>query len=124
MPTYERDDGAPIVQFDADLEVSPFALLRRLKSGQSVLLVDARKGASGGRTLAGALPYPGDDWQPDDPDLDVVVFDDDGSEAAELAIRLRRRGHDRARVLFGGLDLYEFSLDPEVVGAETFLVRS
>jgi hypothetical protein len=37
---------------------------------------------------------------------------------------MQAAGWPRVRALFGGLDLYEFSLDPEVVGEETFLVRS
>ena len=41
-----------------------------------------------------------------------------------LAGRLQSRGYGRVKALFGGLDLYEFSLDPEVVGSETFLVRA
>ncbi len=123
MPTYTRDDGKPIVQFDADLELSPFALYRRLKSEHPPLLVDGRK-AGGNRTLEGALPYPGDDWTPACGDADVVVFDDDGSEAHAFVAGLRTRGCARARLLFGGLDLYEFSLDPDVVGGATFLVRS
>ncbi len=52
----------------------------------------------------------------------MVLFDDDGSAAVELAARLIEAGHSRVRALFGGLELYEFSLDPQVVGAETYLV--
>jgi TfoX/Sxy family transcriptional regulator of competence genes len=50
-----------------------------------------------------------------------VLFDEDGSVAAELAKALRERGAIRVRALFGGLELYAFALDPEVVGAETYL---
>lgn len=123
MPTYSRDDGKPIVQFDADLEVSPFALYRRLKGERPPLLIDGRKVAASGRTLAGAFPYPDENWTPEDSQADIVVFDEDGTEAVEVALRLRALGCARARILFGGLDLYEFSLDPEIVGTETFLVR-
>ncbi|MFQ5524825.1 MAG: hypothetical protein ACE5GX_01055 [Thermoanaerobaculia bacterium] len=123
MPTYTRDDGKPIVQFDGELELSPFALYRRLRSDTPLILVDGRRNSDGVRTLAGALPYPDEEWLPDDPSAEIVVFDDDGSEAFELVTSLRERGCSRVRLLFGGLDLYEFSLDPEIVGGETFLVR-
>lgn len=123
MPTYARDDGKPIVQFDVDLEISPFSLFRRMKGGHELILVDGRKGSASARSLEGALPYPADDWAPERPDAEVVVFDDDGGEAFELVQNLRERGCSRVKLLFGGLDLYEFSLDPEVVGGETFLVR-
>lgn len=123
MPTYTRDDGKPIVQFDADLELSPFALLRRLLSDRPPLLVDGRKAPTSPLTLAGALPYPGDDWSPDDRQQAVVIFDDQGGEALDMVLSLRKRGYAQVRLLFGGLDLYEFSLDPELIGKETFLVR-
>jgi len=42
------------------------------------------------------------------------------SGITELA-ELQARGCARVRALFGGLDLYRFALDPEIVGAETFL---
>lgn len=123
MPTYAREDGKPIVQFNADLELSPFALYRRLKSGRPPILLDGRKTGGSRRTLEGALPYPGGDWIPEDRDRDIVVFDDDGTDALEIVVSLRKRGCARTRLLFGGLDLYEFSLDPDVVGCETFLLR-
>jgi len=52
----------------------------------------------------------------------VVLFDDDGTTAVQLAAELIEAGHPRVRALFGGLELYEFSLDPQVVGAETYLI--
>ena len=124
MPTYTRDDGKPIVQFDANLEMTPFALLRRLRGDRPPLLVDGRSAPATERTLAGALPYPGSDWTPDDEQQAVVVFDDRGSEALGMVKNLRDLGYAQVRLLFGGLDLYEFSLDPEITGQETFLVRS
>ena len=42
MPTRYLDDATPIVQFDPQLEVSPFALFRRVKDGDPPLLVDVR----------------------------------------------------------------------------------
>jgi hypothetical protein len=121
MPFHLRDDGKPVVAFDPRLEISPFALFRRLDEGRELLLVDVRLPRTGAKTLKGAQRLAGDDWQPP-PDLDVVLFDDDGSAAVERAARLIEAGHQRVRALFGGLELYEFSLDPQVVGAETYLV--
>ena len=37
---------------------------------------------------------------------------------------MQSAGYPRVKALFGGLELYEFSLDPEVVGQETYLLRS
>ena len=122
MPTHFLTDDTPIVQFDPLAEVSPFALFRRLKDGPAPLLVDVRA-ESGSLTLAGAISWPGEGWEPPE-DRDAVLFDDDGSRAVPLARELQAQGHERVRALFGGLELYEFSLDPQVVGAETFLVRT
>lgn len=121
MPTRFLDDSTPVVQFDPQLEVSPFALFRRMKEGRPPLLVDVRP-EPGALTLAGAIPYPGPEWAPP-ADEDVVLFDDDGATAIEGARHMQAAGWPRVRALFGGLELYEFSLDPEVVGEETFLLR-
>ena len=121
MPFHLRGDGKPVVAFDPRLEISPFALFRRLDEGQELLLVDIRAPGAGGKTLKGAERLAGDAWQPP-AELDVVLFDNDGTAAVELAARLIEAGHERVRALFGGLELYEFSLDPQVVGAETYLV--
>lgn len=121
MPTRFLDDSTPVVQFDPQLEVSPFSLFRRMKDGQPPLLVDVRP-APGPLSLQGAIPYPGPEWSPPK-DEDVVLFDEDGSFAVDGARHMQAAGWPRVRALFGGLDLYEFSLDPEVVGEETFLVR-
>lgn len=121
MPTRFLDDSTPVIQFDPQLEVSPFVLFRRMKEGQAPVLIDVRT-QPGALTLAGAIPYPGPDWAPP-ADQDVVLFDDDGSIAIDGARHMQAAGWPRVKALFGGLELYEFSLDPEVVGAETFLVR-
>ncbi|HXO20509.1 MAG TPA: hypothetical protein VOA87_11370 [Thermoanaerobaculia bacterium] len=122
MPTrYLDDESTPIVQFDPQLEVSPFAVFRLLRESRPPLLVDVRPQA-GALTLAGALPYPGPEWAPP-ADRDVVLFDDDGAFAIEGARHMQAAGYPRVRALFGGLELYEFALDPEVVGEETYLVR-
>lgn len=121
MPTRFLDDATPVVQFDPQLEVSPFALFRRIKDGDPAVLIDVRP-APGRLSLQGALPYPGPDWAPP-ADRDVVLFDDDGITAVDGARHMQAAGWPRVRALFGGLELYEFSLDPQVVGEETFLVR-
>jgi hypothetical protein len=124
MPTRYLDDSTPVIQFDPQLEVSPFVLFRRMKEGQAPVLIDVRPQPGGvtGTTLAGAIPYPGPEWAPP-ADQDVVLFDDDGSIAIDGARHMQAAGWPRVKALFGGLELYEFSLDPEVVGEETFLIR-
>ncbi len=122
MPTRYLDDATPVVQFDPQLEVSPFALFRRMKDGDPPLLVDVRP-APGRLSLEGAIPYPGPEWSPPR-DRDVVLIDDDGSRAIEGTRHMQAAGWLNVKALFGGLELYEFSLDPEVVGEETFLVRA
>ncbi len=119
MPTRYRDDEAPVVEFDPRIEISPFAVFRRLREGPAPLVVDVRRRPAG-RTLRGALAFPGDDWTPP-ADRDVVLFDDSGAEAPPLAARLQAAGFSRVRALFGGLELYEFALSADVVGKETFL---
>ncbi len=120
MPLHFRSDDKPVVEFDPRLELSPFTLFRRLREGQALLLVDVRS-APRGWTLRGASPLPGPTWVPP-AGQDVLLFDDDGTEAVTVARELQAQGHPTVRALFGGLRLYEFSLDPEVVGEETFLL--
>lgn len=120
MPTSFRDDGKPVVSFDPRLEVSPFSLFRSLREGKPPLLIDVRAEPSG-KTLRGAMPMPGPDWRPLE-SQDVVLFDDHGSDSIVLAAQLQSEGLSRVRALFGGLELYEFSLDPEVIESDTFLV--
>jgi hypothetical protein len=122
VPTHFLADSTPVVQFDPQLEVSPFALFRRMKEGRPPLLVDVRT-QPGTFTLAGAIPYPGPEWSPPAAE-DVVLFDDDGALAIDGARHMQAAGWPRVKALFGGLELYEFSLDPAVVGEETFLVRA
>lgn len=123
MPTRFTDDesGTPVVQFDPQIEVSPFVLFRRLREGRPPLLIDVRP-EPGRLGLLGAVPYPGPEWAPPK-DEDVVLFDDDGALAVDGARHMQAAGYPRVRALFGGLELWEFSLDPEVVGEETYLVR-
>jgi hypothetical protein len=121
MPTRYLDDSTPVVQFDPQVEVSPFALFRRMKDGETPLLVDVRP-APGRLSLQGAVPYPGPEWSPPR-DREVVLIDDNGALAVDGARHMQAAGWANVKALFGGLELYEFSLDPEVVGTETFLVR-
>ena len=109
------------IRFDPDLQVSPYAVFRRLREGRPPLLIDLRP-ESGPLTLRGALPHPGPQWTPP-AGQDVVLFDQDGALAAEAARRLRAAGYPDVRALFGGLDLWAFALDPEVVGDDTGLER-
>lgn len=122
MPSYDDPKGRPVVEFRPELEVSPFAVFRALRDGKEVLLVDARATAED-LTLAGAIAIEGPGWTPPEEAEKVVLFDDDGSEALPHVQRLIEAGHDNVRALFGGLELYEFALDPQVVGEETYLVR-
>jgi len=121
MPTRFVDGDTPLVQFDPQLEVSPFAVFRRLREGRPPLLVDVRP-EPGALTLRGAVAYPGPDWSPP-ADADVVLFDDDGALAVDGARHMQAAGYANVKALFGGLELYEFSLDPEVVGEETYLEK-
>ena len=122
MPTQRLADGTPVVEFDPRVEISPFTLFRQLSANQAPLLIDAREGRVA-LTLRGAEILPAGSWTPP-ADRDVVLFDDDGSVAVPRARALQASGHPRVRALFGGLELYAFALDPEVVGAETFLVAA
>jgi hypothetical protein len=119
VPTYFRQDEKPVVEFDPRLEMSPFTLFQRLRKGEAPLLIDVRDEPTG-HTLRGATRLTDPSWRPPD-GTEVVLFDDQGAEAVALARRFQQEGHAGVRALFGGLELYEFSLDPEVVGAETFL---
>lgn len=118
MPTTFGEDEVPTVQFDPRLEISPFLVFKRLKDGSPISLVDVRDGPSS-LTLRGSEMWT-EEWQPPS-DRQVVLFDDDGSMALPLAERYQADGHPHVKALFGGLQLWHFSLDPEVVGEDTFL---
>lgn len=120
MPVYYRNDDKPVVELDPRLELSPFTLFRRLREGKPPMLVDIRRDPSGS-TLSGSQLIPDDDWCPP-ADTEVVLFDDDGVTAVKEAHRLQQQGYSEVRALFGGLQLYAFALDAEVVGQETHLV--
>jgi rhodanese-related sulfurtransferase len=122
MPTRHTTRGTPVVQFDPQLEVPPYTVYRRLKEGDPPLLIDVRP-AGGRLALMGARAMPAPDWTPPK-EMDVVLLDDDGATAVEMARRLQAAGFPKVRALFGGLQLYEFSLDQQVVGAENYLIKA
>lgn len=118
----------PLTPFEPELHVSPFRLFRWLHEAragrtEAPVLLDVREG---GQPTSGENPLRLRDARPfSDPrlpkDRDVVLVDADGTEAATRARRLRETGHERVWALYGGLELYDFALDPAVVGAERFL---
>lgn len=118
MPKHYREDHLPIIQFDAQSEVSPFLVFRRLKDGEDLRLVDVRN-PKGSPTLRGSETW-SEGWTPPS-DQDVLLFDDDGSQAVPLVRDYLAKGFFRVRALFGGLELWTFALDPKVVGEDTFL---
>lgn len=120
MPVDHLPDGTPVVRFAQGLEISPYELYRGLSDGRPFLLLDVRE-EPGAVSFSGALPFAD---APETPggDAETVLFDDDGSRAFALARELQGAGRPHVRALFGGLRLYDFALDPEVVGAERFLV--
>jgi hypothetical protein len=122
MPTRHTTRGTPVVQFDPQLEVPPYTVYRRLKEGDPPLLIDVRP-AGGRLALMGARALPAPDWTPPR-EMDVVLVDDDGATAVEMARRLQAAGFPKVRALFGGLQLYEFSLDQQVVGTENYLIKA
>jgi hypothetical protein len=120
MPVLPRPDGTTGVHFDEELEISPYELFRLLREGRAPVLIDVRP-EPGELTFAGARRL---DPRTDLPkDTEAVLFDEDGLGAYAFARQLRERGNRHARALFGGLRLYDFGLDPAVVGEERFLLR-
>jgi hypothetical protein len=108
------------IRFDPQLEISPFVLFRRFKESRAPVLIDVRP-VPGWPSFAGAIPsLPEPVGLPQDGG-EAVLFDDDGTRATEIARRLQAAGFTGVRSLFGGLELYDFSLDPAVVGDERFL---
>ncbi len=122
----EPPDGVflPPVDLDPEVEITPYALFRRLQGGEPPLLIDIRSAPSG-LTFRGAVARSrtecGPSWRPPGEGT-VILFDDEGTGAREIARRLRSEGHE-ALSLFGGLRLYDAALDPAVVGEERYLVE-
>jgi len=119
MPTVRLADDTPVVQFDPQVEVSPFLLFRQLREGRAPRLLDVRPEPAD-VTLAGAERVDLASWEPD-AGVEAVLFDDDGELAVAAARRLQAAGHGGIRALFGGLELWSFALDAQVVGEETYL---
>jgi len=112
----------PLPHFDPELHVSPFRLFRRLHEAQAgrartPRLLDLRE-QPGPLRLRAATPW---QEQMPVPEGEAVLVDNDGRRATDLARRLREEGHARVQALYGGLRLYDFALDPGVVGEERFL---
>lgn len=106
-------DFDPPPPFEDGLHVSPYDLFRRLSDGEHPAMVDLR---ATGTTLVGAVRgatatslAPG-----------TVLIDEDGQGAAEAARRARAEGLN-VRALYGGIRLWDFALDPLVVGTDRFL---
>lgn len=121
-----RNDPEPgLPPFEPELHISPFRLFRWLQEtrecwAEAPVLLDVSGERRPGPRLRDARPFR-DAHLPKD--RDVVLVDRDGVEAAARARRLREAGHRRVRALWGGLELYDFALDPAVVGAERFLLQ-
>ena len=103
------------LDFDPAIDCDPYTLFRRLKEGRPprLLVVAATEPIL---TAAQA-------WSPDQSlptAREIVLVDQDGTTARPLALRLQQAGHHHIRALFGGIELYDYCLDPRVVGEERF----
>lgn len=98
------------VDYDLEVQISPYRVFRRLADGEDLLLVDLGT-PEGARPamLERALDRPPADWAPPR-GRDVVLFDQDGGEALEAARAWRSAGYERVWALFGGLDLWDLAL--------------
>lgn len=122
-----------VPDLDPALHVSPYRLFRALAEGETPVLYDLRPRPT--ETLAGARPAADLDLSHEPrleaqlealvgntvPDALVILFDDDGELATDTARGLQAEGNTAVRALYGGLDLYRYCLDPQVVGEERFL---
>lgn len=113
----------PPVRFDPAIDVSPYELFRRLREGRPPALYHLQGRERFRLTLYGARPVTEDrlraGWTP--PEEESFWLDGDGVRSREVALDLRRRGARGVRALFGGLRLYDYALDPRVVGEERYL---
>lgn len=116
--------------FDPQLHISPFRLFRRLHDAregraEAPVVLDVREAPGpGALRIAGAVPFGSASGNPLSEDREIVLIDDDGRRALDMARRLREEGRERVWALYGGLTLYDFALDPLVVGAERFLIEA
>lgn len=123
MPVQRRNDGVPVVSFDPTLEVTPFELFTRLREGVDVpMLVDLREGTTAWR-LRGSVLASQTEIEPP-VDRDAVFYDQDGTLSAKSVRSWRERGYIRTWALMGGIDLYRFCLDPDVLETDTFLQQT
>ncbi len=113
----------PPIRFDPAIDVSPYELFRRFREGRPPALYHLRDREPARRTLRGARPVTEErvraGWTP--PEEESVWLDEDGVRSREVALELRRRDAPGVRALFGGLRLYDYALDPRVVGEERYL---
>lgn len=107
-PSSPEETPFEIEPFDPEIHVSPHALFRRLK--------DALEGVGRGPDGEGGQGGEGPE------ERNVILVDADGLEATRRARELREAGHQRVFALYGGLELYDYALDPLVVGEERFLI--
>jgi hypothetical protein len=106
-------DFSPPPPFEEGLHVSPYELFRRLSNGEQPPMVDLR---ATGTTLVGAIR--GASTTAYSPG--TILIDEDGQAATEAARRARANGLE-VRALYGGMTLWDFALDPLVVGERRFL---
>jgi hypothetical protein len=120
----QPETEVPAIELIAGLHLSPYELFRKLKEGRAPLLFDLRPEAGESPapvpTLLGSRPLADLAFELA-PGVPAVLFDDDGRGATRLARELQAAGRTEVRALFGGLRLYDFALDPAVVGDERFL---
>ena len=112
----EREGIDLDLDFDESIDLDPYTLFRRLKEGRPPLLLAL---SPTDPALSAAQP-----WSPESPlpeAREIVLVDQDGTIARPLARRLQAEGHRHVRALFGGITLYDYCLDPRVVGDERFL---
>lgn len=106
--------------FDPEIHVSPHALFRRLHDAAEGMkiaprLLDLRPPGAAVRfreTVGFSERASG-----------TILVDDDGLEATRRARELRKEGREKIYALYGGMELYDYALDPLVVGTERFLVE-
>ena len=104
---------------DHRMQYSPF-VHPVTASGVRCVVVDVRLEPKG-YTLEGSQLLSADFEPP--ADYMTVMFDDDGTLAIDVADHFQERGHHHVKALFGGLELWKFSLDPNVVGEHTYLIE-
>ena len=98
------------------LHISPFELFRRLTDGETPTMIELR---ADGVTLRGAVRRPALAADSELP-AGAILIDWSDAETTRLARLQRAAGRD-VRALYGGIELWDFALDPQVVGEERFL---